>query len=222
MPELQGNLKNDDRTPIYFLRGKCVVAGERIKLLSWWLIFCSSITNVVIAIAINLLIKKKIVAKTQRLHDFKSLLSSANLKIQSDVYRLNVKERIIMSDKHVVFGGSWVQFSPGVQKFSFSRASMISPPSKLKMFTGSVCVLLTNVSLKLIKIKIKLIYATTSSWEKNKMAGEKWVTPTDFIFLFKIRVDPSPILFYFFILSGSIRPGLAVRVDPVRLLYLPS
>ena len=54
------------------------------------------------------------------------------------------------------------------------------------------------------------------------MAGEKWVTPTDFIFLFKIRVDPSPILFYFFILSGSIRPGLAVRVDPVRLLYLPD
>ena len=35
--------------------------------------------------------------------------------------------------------------------------------SKLKMFTGSVCVLLTSVSLKLIKIKIKLIYATTSS-----------------------------------------------------------
>ena len=35
-----------------------------------------------------------------------------------------------------------------------------------------VCVLLTSVSLKLIKIKIKLIYATTSSWEKNKMAGE--------------------------------------------------
>ena len=33
---------------------------------------------------------------------------------------------------------------------------MISPPSKLKMFTGSVCVLLTSVSLKLIKIKINL------------------------------------------------------------------
>ena len=76
------------------------------------------------------------------------------------------------SDKHVVFGGWWVQFSPGVRKFSLSRASMISPPSKLKMFTGSVCVLLTSVSLKVIKIKIKLIYATTSSWEKTKMAGE--------------------------------------------------
>ena len=80
---------------LYFLSGKCVVAGERIKLLSWWLIFCSSVTNV-ITMAINLLIKRKIVAKTERLNDFKSLLSSANLKIQSDVYRLNVKERIIV------------------------------------------------------------------------------------------------------------------------------
>ena len=42
-------------------------------------------------------------------------------------------------------------------------------------------------------------------------------------FFFMIRVDPSPILFifYFFIRSELIRPGLAVRVDPVRLLYLP-
>ena len=50
---------------------------------------------------------------------------------------------------------------------------MVSPPSKLKMFTGSVCELFTSVSLKFIKIKIKLIYATTSSCEKNKMAGER-------------------------------------------------
>ena len=80
---------------LYVLSGKCVVAGERIKLfMSWWLLFCSSDTNV---IAINLLIKIKIVAKTQRLNDFKSrLLSSANLKIQSDVHRSNVKERIIV------------------------------------------------------------------------------------------------------------------------------
>ena len=42
-----------------------------------------------------------------------------------------------------------------------SRASMVSPPSKLKMLTGSVCVLLTSVLLNLIKIKIT--YATTSS-----------------------------------------------------------
>ena len=61
-----------------------------------------------------------------------------------------------------------MQYSEGREynsrlKFSLSRASMNSSPSKLKMFTGSVCVLLTSVSLKLIKIKIKLIYATTSS-----------------------------------------------------------
>ena len=33
-------------------------------------------------------------------------------------------------------------------------------------------------------------------------------------------VDPSPLLFYFFIRSELFRPGLAVRVDPVRLLNL--
>ena len=82
---------------LYVLSGKCVVAGERIKLfMSWWLLFCSSDTNV-FTTAVNLLIKIKIVAKTQRLNDFKSrLLSSANLKIQSDVHRSNVKERIIV------------------------------------------------------------------------------------------------------------------------------
>ena len=45
-----------------------------------------------------------------------------------------------------------------------------------------------------------------------------------------IRVDPSPILFIFYFSysirvgpsrSELIRPGLAVRGDPVRLLYLP-
>ena len=56
----------------------------------------------------------------------------------------------------IVFGGSRLRFSPGVGKFSLSRASMVSPPFKLKMFAGSVCVLLTSVSLKLIKIKINL------------------------------------------------------------------
>ena len=38
--------------------------------------------------------------------------------------------------------------APGME-ISFVRASMVSPPSKLKMFTGNVCVLLTSVSLKL-------------------------------------------------------------------------
>ena len=110
--------------------------------------------------------------------------------------------------------GSRVRFSPRAWKFPFSQASMVSPPSKLKIFTGSVCVLLTSVSLKLITIK--LIYATTSSWEKNKMPGERKLTPTDFIVLFiirvdffMIRVDPSPILFYFhfFIRSELIPTG---------------
>ena len=50
-----------------------------------------------------------------------------------------------------------------VTKFFVFPASMVSAPSKLKMFSGSVCVLLTSVSLKLIKIKVKFIYATTSS-----------------------------------------------------------
>ena len=75
--------------------------------------------------------------------------------------------------------------------------------------------------------------------KKNKMAGESWEIPTDFIFLFIMRVvffffyDPSWsessfILFLFFYSirvgpsrSELIRPGLAVRVNPVRLLYLP-
>ena len=123
------------------------------------------------------------------------------------------------SDKHVVFGGAWVQFSPGVRKFSLSRASVISPPSKLKMFTGSVCVLLTSVSLKLIKIK--LIYVTTSSWEKNKMACESYVIPTDFIFLFIIQIVFSlwseliRVQFYF---SFLVDPSWSesIRVDPTR------
>ena len=34
-------------------------------------------------------------------------------------------------------------------EFDSRQASMVSPPSKLKMFTGDVCVLLTSVSLKL-------------------------------------------------------------------------
>ena len=130
------------------------------------------------------------------------------------------------SDKHVVFGGSWVQFSPRVRKFSLSRASMISPPSKLKMFTGSLRGLLTSVSLKLIKIKIKLIYATTSSWEKTKWRVKgKWRRLILFFFLWSelIRVQFYFIFIFLFDPSRSelIWPGLAVRVDPVRLLSLP-
>ena len=48
--------------------------------------------------------------------------------------------------------------------------------------------------------------------------------PTDFIFLFIIRVVFFMIRVQFYWSdpdSQLIRPGLAVRVDPVRLLYLP-
>ena len=111
-------------------------------------------------------------------------------------------------------GGSRVRFSPGVRKVLLSRASMVSPPFKLKMFTGSVCVLLTSVSLKLITIKIELIYATTSSWEKKtkwRVKG-KWCRLILFFFL------SSELIFLW---SELIQPWLVVRVDPVRLLYLP-
>ena len=73
----------------------------------------------------------------------------------------------------IVFGGSRVRFSPGVGKFSLSRASMVSPPFKLKMFTGSVCVLLTSVSLKLMKIKIKIkINLRNREFVRKKQNGE--------------------------------------------------
>ena len=106
-------------------------------------------------------------------------------------------------------GGSRVRFLPRAWKFPLSRASMVSPPSKLKMFTGSVCVLLTSVSLKLIKIKVKFIYATTSSWEKNKMVGERLIL---FFFLWSefIRVQFSFIFIFLFDPSWS----KLVRVDP--------
>ena len=134
-------------------------------------------------------------------------------------------------------GGSRVRFLPRAWKFPLSRASMFSSPSKLKMFTGSVCVLLTSVSLKLMKTKIKLINATTSSWEKNKWRVKvTWYRLMLLFFLqseFFFFYDPSwsesnfiLLLFFNSIRVGPsrselIQPGLAVRVDLVRLLYLP-
>ena len=109
------------------------------------------------------------------------------------------------SDFHVVFGGSWVQFSPRVRKFSLSRASMVSPPSKLKMFTGSVCVLLKR----------------NHEFVRKKQNGGWKLSDTDWFyfsfynpgcFFFMIRVDPSPSLFYFYFF---IRSEL-VQVDPTR------
>ena len=55
--------------------------------------------------------------------------------------------------------------------------------------------------------------------KKNKMAVERYVAPTDYIFLFKIRVDffmilvdPSPILFYFYFFIQT----ESIQVDPTR------
>ena len=99
-------------------------------------------------------------------------------------------------------------------------------------------------------------HATTSSWHDLRGTGtsktkwrlkatekkriiwpflpSKWVKFSVLliwlIYFLLIRVDPSPISFYFCFSysirvgpsqSELIRPGLAVRVDPVRLLYLP-
>ena len=126
----------------------------------------------------------------------------------------------------ILASGTKIFFVPGEDGFSSFQ---------VKMFTGSVCVLVTVVSLKLIKIKIKLIYATTSSCEKKQNGGWK-LSDTDWFyfsfynpscFFYMIRVDPSQILFYFYFFirseldqADSSWSGLAVRVDPVRLLYL--
>ena len=98
---------------------------------------------------------------------------------------------------------------------------MVSPPSKLKMLSGSVCVLLTSVSLKLIKIK--LIYATLSSWEKKQNGGWKVSDAGRLYFSF---YDPSWsesnfILFLFFY-SIRVDPDWQSQVDLVWLLYLPD
>ena len=116
----------------------------------------------------------------------------------------------VVGTSDTVFRGPWVRFLPVVRKFLLSRVSMVSPPSKLKMFTGSVCVLLISVSLKLIKIRIKLIYATMSLWEKNKMAVERSVMPADFIFLVMIRVQ----FYLFFIFLFDPSWSELIRVDP--------
>ena len=82
---------------------------------------------------------------------------------------------------------------------------MVTPPSKLKMFPGSVCVLLTSVSLKLIKIRIKLIYPTTSSWEKKWRVKSKWRRLILFSFYDPSWFESNFILFFIF---------YSIRVDP--------
>ena len=61
------------------------------------------------------------------------------------------------------------------------RASFLLLPSW--KYSLEVCVLLTSASLKLIKIKINLIYATTSSWEKKWRVKGKWCRLILFFFL---------------------------------------
>ena len=91
--------------------------------------------------------------------------------------------------------------------------SMVSPPYKLKMFTGSVCVLLTIVSLKLIKINNKINSRNHEFVRKKQNGGWKLSDADWFYFSF---YDPSwsesnfILFFYFFIWSESI------RVDPTR------
>ena len=118
---------------------------------------------------------------------------------------------------------------------------MISPPSKLKMFTGSVCVLLTSVSLKLIEIKIKF----THEFVRKKQNGGWKLSDTDWFYfsfysrscfffsiirVFFLWSKLIRVQFYFILFFSSIRvgpsrselipPGLAselIRSD----LYLP-
>ena len=88
-------------------------------------------------------------------------------------------------------------------------------------YSLEVCVLLTSVSLKLIKIKINLIYATTSSWEKKWRVKGKWCRLILFFFLWPelfflwsefIRVQ------FYFIFIFLFDPGWSesIRVDPTR------
>ena len=92
---------------------------------------------------------------------------------------------------------------------------MVSPPSKLKMFT--------SVSLKLTKIKIKLIYATTSSWEKKQNGGWKLRDTDWFYFSFYNRscfflwTELIRVQFYFiFIFLFDPSWSESIRVDPTR------
>ena len=106
---------------------------------------------------------------------------------------------------------------------------MVSPPSKLKLFTGNVFVLLTSVSLKLS------FRSPAEKKQTNKHSSEKkgwsglFYPPNGLNFQFcwfnlifwLLRVDPSPILFYFYFLFDP-SWSESIRVDPVRLLYLPK
>ena len=122
-------------------------------------------------------------------------------------------------DKHVVFGGLWVQFSPRVRRFSLSRAIMISPPSKLKIFTGSVCVLLIKINKNKNKNKINFRNHKFVREKQNggwKLSDTNWFyfslySPSCFFFIIRVFFLWSELIrvqFYFILFFSSI------RVDP--------
>ena len=152
----------------------------------------------------------------------------ATLRFSGWNVRLTCSIRRVVSS--ILALGTKIFFVPGEHGFSSFQ---------VKNVHWKCNVLLTSVSLKLTKIKIKLIYTTTSSWEKKQNGGWK-LRDTDWFyfsfynpscFFFMIQVDPSPVLFFFKFFysirvgpsrSELIPPRLAVRVDPVWLLYLPK
>ena len=85
---------------------------------------------------------------------------------------------------------------PGHENFLCPRASMVSFPSSLKMFTGSVCVLPASKSSKSLKIKMKLINSNHEVREKKtkwRVKG-KW---RRLILLFFLWSELIRVQFYF-------------------------
>ena len=92
---------------------------------------------------------------------------------------------------------------------------MVSPHSKLKMFIGSVCVLLTSVSLKLIKTKNKINLLNHEFVRKKQNGGWKASDADWFYFSFHYPSwsESNFILFiYLFFLSDPSRSEL-IRSD---------
>ena len=86
---------------------------------------------------------------------------------------------------------------------------MISPPSKMKMFTGIVCVLLTSVSFKLIKYKNKINLRNHDFVRKRENGGWK-VSDADWFYFSFHDSSWTEANFILFLLFYSIRD------DPTR------